>query len=192
MTLDDAVELISENHPTVLMNRLHEAELADGFRAARDSIDVNAFLYQLILRATGNKVDNEVLLAKQETFMNFYVFTNPVDTDGMPTVYDLSQEAELVEGEKYNFLWPQSVKLMLALSTLTKLESVAEHLLAWSVEVGASFSQMVTILTDENVREVVAKVLPEDKHDWILKAVVEETAGSKKKITAAKKAIGVA
>lgn len=192
MTLDEAVELISENHPTVLMNRLHEAELADGFRAVRDSIDVNAFLYQLILRATGNQVDDEVLLAKQETFMNFYVFTTPVDTEGFQTVYDLSQEAVLVEGTPYNFFWPQPIKLMLALSTLTKLESVAEHLLVWSVEIGASFSQTVAILTDEKVREVVSKVLPEDKHDWIIKAVIEETAGSKKKITAAKKAIGVA
>ena len=192
MTLDDAVELISENHPTVLMNRLHEAELADGFRAARDSIDVNALLYQLILRATGNKVDDEAMLAKQETFMNFYVFTTPVDTEGFQTVYDLSQEAIRAEGVPYNFLWAQPIKLMLALSTLTKLESVAEHLLVWSVEIGASFSQTVAILTDEKDREAIAKILPEDKDDWILKAVVEETAGSKKKITAAKKAIGVA
>lgn len=192
MTLDDAVELISENHPTVLMNRLHEAELADGFRAVRDSIDVNAFLYQLIMRATGNKVDDEVLLAKQETFMNFYVFTTPVDTEGFQTVYDLSQEATLAKGVPYNILWPQPIKLMLALSTLTKLESVSEHLLVWSVEIGASFSQTVAILTDENVREDITNILPEDKHDWIIKAVIEETAGSKKKITAAKKAIGVA
>lgn len=192
MTLDEAVELISENHPTVLMNRLHEAELADGFRAVRDSIDVNTFLYQLIISESGGEAEDPVMLEKQKIFMNFYVFTSPIDTEGMPTVYDLCQEAVLVEGAAFNFLWPQSVKLLLALSTLTRLDSVAEHLLAWSVELGSSFSQTVALLQDEKARAVIAAVLPEEKHDWILKAVVEETAGSKKKIAAAKKAIGVA
>lgn len=192
MTLDDAVKLISENHPTVLMNRLHEAELADGFRAVRDSIDVNTFLYQLILSATGGKVPDLPLLENQKTFLDFYVFTNPVETEGMPTVYELSQEATLMEGVDFKFTWPQPIKIILALSTLTSLDSVVEHLLVWSIEIGTSFSQSILMLIDEKTRSLATTILPEDRHDWILNAIVEKSAGSKKKIAAAKKAVGIA
>lgn len=191
MTLDGALELISENHPTELMNRLQEAELVDGLRAVFEEIDLKAFIYNQILKNSGVEPADPVLHQNQATFLDFYAYTLKIDKT-LGTVYDLSQEAERKENVAFNFTWPQEVKLMLALSTLSSIDSLPDHIRSWSLELGFSFLNTIDVLTNAKVRDFLVPILPDAKYDWILKAVVEETAGSKKKITAAKKAIGVA